>query len=745
MKLLILARSLEAGGAERQIVLLARGLAERGLDVTLALFYAGGTMQTELVGSGVAVVDLAKGGRWSNLAFLVRLVRLLRRKRPDALYSFLPVANLVAAVACLTVPGCRLVFGVRASDMDLSRYDRLSALSYRLEGVAARRADLAIANSEAGRVAALARGFPASRLVVVPNGVDTERFHPDHPAGEALRLAWGIPAEAPLIGLVGRLDPMKGHAVFLAAVALMAARRPDLRFVCVGDGPEAMANDLRDQAERLGLSGRLTWHRAVPRPEEVYAMLDLLVSASLYGEGFSNVVGEAMACGVPVVATAVGDSAQVVGEAGTIVPPGDAEALAEACLARFDTPPATAPRDRIEARFGVAAMVERTEALLGGPADTRPTILHVITGLGGGGAERTLAQVVTGSDPRRFRQVVVSLTDGGRWQDVIRDAGVATMSLGMRRGVPSPLALVRLARLIRAQRPTVVMTWLYHADLLGTLAVKLAGCDAALVWNLRCSEMEPAGCSPATALVRRVLAALSGLPDVVAANSQAGRLAHQRRGYRPRRWEILPNGVDPSVFHPDGDARRRLRQELSLGPEAVAVGVVARLDPMKGHDDFIAAAIRVAAALPQAVFVLAGTGVPSLAERIAATGLAFRFRLLAERSDPAALMAALDVPVVSSRFGEGFPNVVAEAMACGRACVVTDVGDAAAMVGATGLVVPPSRPDLLAEAILRLAGDGALRARMGAEAARAAAAWSLDTSIAAYRDFTLGLVQSRRK
>ena len=204
----------------------------------------------------------------------------------------------------------------------------------------------------------------------MPNGIDTLRFRPDREAGARVRAEWGIGDDESLIGLVGRLDPMKGHACFLQAAALLCARRSGMRFVCVGDGPEHYRESLRALAGQLGLGDRLIWAGTRTDMPAVYNALDMAVSASAYGEGLPNMLGEAMACGTPCVVTRVGDSAWVVGETGVVVPPEDPAALADAwatMLRRIEEERAglsRAARLRIEQNLSVEALVRNTLAEL---------------------------------------------------------------------------------------------------------------------------------------------------------------------------------------------------------------------------------------------------------------------------------------------------------------------------------------------------------------------------------------------
>lgn len=369
--ILFLVRSLDRGGAERQLVVLAEGLARKGHAVAVAVFFSGGAYEAELGETAVRVIYLDKKGRWDIFPFLRRLVRLLCRERPAVLHGYLGVPNILAVVMKPLLPRTRVVWGVRASDMDLSCYDWLSRLAYTLECHLARFADRIISNSSAGKRFAVENGFPEDKIVVIPNGIDTACFKFDLEGRRQLRSAWGIGEDEILVGLVGRLDPMKDHPTFLEAASCIARARHDVRFVCVGGGPVDYAEALRQQAAGLGLANRLIWTGAQDNMQAVYSALDIATSSSSFGEGFSNTVAEAMACCVPVVVTDVGDSAWIVGEAGSVVSPGDHNALAAAIQKLTDLTPEERSaqgemhRARIVSEFSVDKLIQRTEQALG--------------------------------------------------------------------------------------------------------------------------------------------------------------------------------------------------------------------------------------------------------------------------------------------------------------------------------------------------------------------------------------------
>lgn len=347
-------------------------------------------------------------------------------------------------------------------------------------------------------------------------------------------------------------------------------------------------------------------------------------------------------------------------------------------------------------------------------------ILNVITGLNTGGAETMLLKLCGGLRAKGADVEVVSLLEPGTVGRRIAETGVPVVGLGMRRGVPSPGALASLIALLRRRRPHIVLSWLYHADLLAFAATRFAP-RSALVWNLRCSYMNLAEYRRTTGLTVRACAAFSRFPDAVMANSDEAIRFHESLGYRPRRTQVVPNGFDTERFRPDAEARRALRERVGAAEDDFLVGLAGRHDPMKDHATFLDAAGRAMAENPRLRFALCGTGVDednrNLAERIRTAGLGDRVHLLGRLDDMPGFMAGLDLLALSS-VGESFPNVLGEAMACGVPCVSTDVGDAAAIIGDTGSVVPPRDPQALARALLNVSRMSRESLRNAGSAAR---------------------------
>lgn len=363
------------------------------------------------------------------------------------------------------------------------------------------------------------------------------------------------------------------------------------------------------------------------------------------------------------------------------------------------------------------------------------TVVHLIVSLVHGGAERTLTRIVPDGGVAKdgTRHVVVALRDGGAFLPELTRRQVPVVTLGMEPGPRLLRGGWRLVRFLRRVRPDIMMSWLYHADLVATLTAPLCG-SPRLIWNVRGTVKDRRAMRWHTRLTVTLLALLSRRPWAIATNSLAGRRDHEAIGYRPHRWRYLPNGFDTELWHPDPTDRAAVRVELGMRDEEVAVVMVARCHDQKDHATLLAAFERVIVEHPDGIrLVLVGAGT----ERLEIAAECRRaVHLLGDRDDVPRLLRACDVAVLSSAYGEGLPNVIGEAMATGLPSVVTDTGDAALLVGPTGWVVPPRDPEALAAALLEAKSEPEESRRLrGCDArARIVEDWSLDASRDAYRE-----------
>ena len=372
--LLFLINSLAAGGAERQLSVLARGMDSTRFDIHVVVLYDPGyhnrgELWPDLARiPGVSLHSLHKRkGILGYITALPRLARLVRRTKPDLLHGYLQGNLAVLLIGrALRKP---VIWGIRRTSADLTMLDGLSRGLLRAEVLLSRFTDLIIFNSEAGFQNHLAMGMRGPRMKVVPNGFDTERFRPDPASGLAQRKAWGFPEGIPLIGIAGRLDPVKDHPTFLCMAARLGRSMGEARFVCLGDGPRDYKEHLQSMAADLGLGDRVLWPGVCLDMPSAYNALSLLALTSA-DEGFPNVLGEAMACGIPCLSTPAGDAARLIGNSGEVCGFGDDEAFAEAAVSLLTESAETrslragACRARVVNFFSIKALVKETEAAL---------------------------------------------------------------------------------------------------------------------------------------------------------------------------------------------------------------------------------------------------------------------------------------------------------------------------------------------------------------------------------------------
>lgn len=355
---------------------------------------------------------------------------------------------------------------------------------------------------------------------------------------------------------------------------------------------------------------------------------------------------------------------------------------------------------------------------------TSPTILHIITGLGTGGAEASLVRVIrTSADPSRH--AVVSLTTRGTRATELEAIGTRVWAVGLARGRASWRGLRQLRTIAREVRATVLQGWMYHANLAASLLSMTSRERWPVLWNVRHSldawDSEPRRLRQLVLLMAR----FSYHPEAVVYNSARSARQHEARGFAKARTVVIPNGVDADLFKPDISIGAATRQALGVPANAIVVGMAARVDPLKDHTTFLKVASQLAIRDERVHFLLVGSGteIGTAAEPCAldapiarlereVPALRGRFVRCGERRDMPAIYNACDVLMLTSR-SEGSPNVLSEAMGCGVPCVATDVGDAAHVLGASGEVAPAGDVIGLTEAVHRLIRDPALRNRCG--------------------------------
>lgn len=333
-----------------------------------------------------------------------------------------------------------------------------------------------------------------------------------------------------------------------------------------------------------------------------------------------------------------------------------------------------------------------------------------------------LFQLVKHADRSKFEPIVVSLTTIGSLGKDVTEMGIPVFSLEMQRGKIDPARTIRLLQLIKSLKPDLVQSWMYHADLLGGLAHLVNRIP--IVWGIHNTVLEPGQSKQSTILTRQLCARLSySAPQMIVCCANAAKQAHIELGYDERKMLVIPNGIDTDRFRPAlPDERKQIRHELGIRDTDVVIGLVARYDPLKDHHNFIRAAGKIKAKYNGVSFVLCGRGCnwqnTELKQWIDEWDLRASIYLLDQRADVPRIMRSLDALAISS-YGEAWPVALGEGMASGLPSVTTDVGDAAIIVGDTGIVVPPRDSTELAKGLeVMIALGGEARRALGANARR---------------------------
>ena len=335
-----------------------------------------------------------------------------------------------------------------------------------------------------------------------------------------------------------------------------------------------------------------------------------------------------------------------------------------------------------------------------------PTVLHVISGLKVGGAEMALLRLIRQSSGGDYSHRIVALTSDGDMRHRYAEAGIDVIALDFSK---APIrGFFRLVRLIKHSRPDIVQTWMYHADLFGGIAARIAGCRR-ILWGIRTSEVGDLS-SRSTSIIRKVCALLSRwVPRRIICAADASRRSHESIGYDAKKMVVIPNGVELEQWQATGEAGPCLRRQLGIPDEAFVIGSVGRFNAVKDQHTFVAAAGRVLQNDASIWFLMVGRDVSTenreLMSWLEQAGISKQTRMLGERRDLSVCYAAMDLFCMHSR-SEGFPNAVAEAMASRVPCVATDVGDARLLLDGCGAIVPAGNPEALADALIAVKRQG---------------------------------------
>ena len=781
--------SFECGGAEAMLCNLLLRSDRAKFDASVIALIDDMTVAGPILRAGFDVSCVGMKAGLPDPRGLWRLARRLRRLDPDIVHTWMDHSNLIGGLAALAAPQAKVVWGVHHCDhvpgvAKRSTLMTVSACARLSKWLPAR----VVCCSEQSKASYERYGFDRRRMMVIPNGFDLDRFRPDAAAREHVRREMNLPPGAALVGLVARYDPFKDHATFLRAAALLASTHPQAHFVMCGRGADAGNAELAARVQSLGLAGRCHLLGQRGDVERVQAALDVAASSSI-SEAFPLAVGEAMACGVPCVVTAVGDSALLVGPTGRVVPPKDPEALAAAWREVLDLEASAraklgdAARRRVRERFDVGSVTRRYEAVYeeltaprlaaasrnrpscattappasppkrdpppaslafrGRPTEpptgqSRPPRVLMVVESSSGGTGRHVVDLCRGLADRGCEVHLLystGRTDRLFLEGVCSLPAVRCEPLAMRREIhPSDLAAVLEARrYLHLHGPFDAVHG--HSSKGGAVARLAAlGLGVPAFYTLHgFVVMDPSLALWKRALYLSIELVLSLRTRRIIAVSPEERRAAVRMGLGRSRVALVPNGVGGEQLSPRPHARRL----IGAAEGDLVIGFVGRFVPQKAPHVLVRAMARVAAAAPHARLAMVGAGpLEEPLRRLAAElGVAERVLWLGER-DARTVVAGFDVFAISS-CKEGLPYVVLEAMSAALPVVATDTAGVESLVesGVNGAVVPCGDFEAFAAALVDLGNDPRKVERQGRASLARVARFSIDAMV----DGTLAL------
>ena len=726
-KIVLLISSMNAGGAERVAAALANRWVALGHEVWIVPCFSQGSGQSfyaldERVKLHWLVDDLPKSRLLSRVLKPLVLRSKLKAWQPDVVVSFLTNVNVTALLATqgLSVP---VVVCERTNPLSESHLPFV--LRKLRKGLYPKAAAVMMQTAAAARDYALYR--PSIKYIpAIANPISADLIEELKAVDEQVSIKSDA-AEPKVLISMGRLVEIKRFAFLIDCFADLAKDFPQWQLHIYGSGP--LADKLAAQIKRLSLSEQVFLKGATKTPWQVMREADAFAMSS-EREGFPNVLLEAMANGLPSIAIDCPyGPAELTqqGQAALLVPlemadqgdyaqttrkafiDGLAKLLSDELLRErlasegqqhvlenYSEEKVIADWEELFHRLNVGFSAHQQE-------QSSLKVVHLISGLGHGGAESVLYRLT--AHAQKDRHIVLSMQDGGVFTEKFAEAGIELHCLNMPAGKMGLRNFWRLRNKLKQLEPDVVQCWMYHADMIGGLAARLAGIKS-ILWGVRNSGDSLARSSRSSYLLARYFAWTSYfIPRLIVVCAELAAKRHQAWGYRASKIRVIPNGYDLSRWQvAETGAKLQIRESLGLAANDEVIAFVARWNPLKDHANLIQAFAKLLKRRPAVKLLLIGEGLSNdnaqlmaLLEQ-AALVVGQDVFLLGRRDDVPTLMPALDLHVLSS-MAEGFPNVVAESMACEVPNVVTDVGDAAFIVDTCGWVVPPQNSLALSQAI----------------------------------------------
>ncbi|MFK7910211.1 MAG: glycosyltransferase [Akkermansiaceae bacterium] len=719
VKVMHLVADVLPGGAEVLMAQIIKQQSENGrcesVVVTLEAHGEANSLRPEL--ESVAGFHNLECRSFFSSDFRDKFKALLLSEKPDVIHAWSYDCGLVAGAIARFSHGVKVVWAIHSMDLP-SRHEyswlRFNTLKL-LVGIGSRIIPHKIIScSDVATDAHVKFGYPRKRCMTIPNGVDTGRFQTSEKAAEKTRESLGIPDEAPIVGYLGRSHPVKRLEDFFAAVEILMQKHNNLHVVALGFDkvdlyPEAKTayENLSDPARVHILGSRQDVEQFLPA-----FSVNLLTSSS---EAMPMVLMEAMSCGVPCVSTDVGSASEIIDESGALVEVGNPQALAgatEKLLSESD-----AKREQARAAILENFCITKTERLhselyqqLAGRGTENPKVIHLVNDLDFGGAQTILHRLAKGLHGKDFHQKVISVLPLGRLAPGFSESGIKVDTLNVRGLISGLAGVLRMAKMIRREKPDILQTWMFHSALIGEIASLLAFRRTKVLWSIHHTKLGKESSKMTTRIIQRTLAFLSSFaPERIIYCSKSSLDLHHADGFAEKKSELIFNGTDESYYSPDDAACKNFRNEYGIPADAPLVGMAGRYHPQKDFANLLKAFALVQKEIPAAHLVACGPDVTrdtsALKELADCCPFPNQVHLIGPRLDMEKVYPALTIAALSSCEGEAFPLVLGEAMSCEVPCVATDVGDSALIIGDTGRVVQPRDHQALAAATIELLAE----------------------------------------
>lgn len=361
--------ALNVGGTEMMLYrLLPRMRKDRFENIVITLKEKG-ELSKDFESQNIRVYNVGSMGGILRISALIRSLKILRQINPDIIQGWLPHGNLITIlVSVFLLYRLSALWNIRHTALPKAETKNSTLLIIKLLSLLSSLPQKIIFNSKTGANDHIRMGYRRDKSCIIPNGFDTKLFSPSEKNRSCVRSELNISEEAVLIGLIGRFDPLKDHSCFLKAGAKLLSNKREVYFLLAGREVDWQNQQLKQLIEKLGMSGKVFLLGERRDIHRITAALDIAACSSV-AEGFPNVIGEAMSCGIPCVVTDVGDSAWLVGNSGMVVPPRNHEALCEAWLKLIELGSAKRQvlgekaRKRIENHFSIQMIVKKYEQL----------------------------------------------------------------------------------------------------------------------------------------------------------------------------------------------------------------------------------------------------------------------------------------------------------------------------------------------------------------------------------------------